>query len=49
MGFPGIGNRMPSERVIGCSGMRTILDGQPKSCLEELTPWRFQQPSSRAA
>jgi transposase len=29
--------------------LRVILDGHPKSRLEELMPWRFEQPSSLAA
>ena len=29
--------------------LRAILDGHPKSRIEELMPWRFDQPSSLAA
>jgi transposase len=29
--------------------LRAILDGHPKSRIEELMPWRFSQPSSLAA
>jgi hypothetical protein len=29
--------------------LRAILDGHPKTCIEELTPWRFDPPSSLAA
>lgn len=29
--------------------LRTILDGHPKSSIEDLMPWRFNQPSSLAA
>jgi hypothetical protein len=29
--------------------LRAILDGHPKSRIEELMPWRFAQPSSLAA
>jgi len=29
--------------------LRAILDGHPKSRIEELMPWRYQQPSSIAA
>jgi len=29
--------------------LRAILDGHPQSSIEDLMPWRFDQPSSRAA
>lgn len=29
--------------------LRAVLDGHPKSRIEELMPWRFEQPSSLAA
>ena len=29
--------------------LRAILDGHPKSAIEDLMPWRFNQPSSIAA
>ena len=29
--------------------LRAILDVSPKSGIEDLMPWRFNQPSSRAA
>jgi transposase len=29
--------------------LRAILDGHPKSRIEELMPWSFEQPSSIAA
>ena len=29
--------------------LRTILDGQPRSRIEDLMPWRLTQPSSLAA
>jgi hypothetical protein len=29
--------------------LRAILDGHPKSGIEDLMPWRFNQPSSLAA
>ena len=29
--------------------LRAILDGPPKSTIEDLMPWRFNQPSSLAA
>jgi hypothetical protein len=29
--------------------LRAILDGHPKTGIEELMPWRFAQPSSLAA
>ncbi len=29
--------------------LRAILDGHPQSSIEDLMPWRFNQPSSLAA
>jgi hypothetical protein len=29
--------------------LRAILDGHPKSGIEDLMPWRFKHPSSLAA
>ncbi len=29
--------------------LRAILDGYPQSQIEDLMPWRFPTPSSRAA
>ena len=29
--------------------LRAILDGHPQSGIEDLIPWRFNQPSSLAA
>jgi transposase len=29
--------------------LRAILDGHPRSSIEELMPWQFTQPSSLAA
>ena len=29
--------------------LRAILDGHPRSRIEDLMPWRFDQPSSLAA
>ena len=29
--------------------LRAILDGHPQSCIENLMPWRFDQPLSLAA
>ncbi|MCC5972367.1 MAG: transposase domain-containing protein [Pararhodobacter sp.] len=29
--------------------LRAILNGHPQSDIEDLMPWRFQQPSSLAA
>ena len=29
--------------------LRAILEGHPQSAIEELMPWRFDQPSSLAA
>jgi len=29
--------------------LRAILDGHPQSGIEDLMPWRFNQPSSLAA
>jgi len=29
--------------------LRAILDGQPKSRIKDLMPWRYAQPSSLAA
>ena len=29
--------------------LRAILDGHPKNRIEELMPWRFNQPSTLAA
>jgi transposase len=31
------------------TALRAVLDGHPKSRIEDLMPWRFEQPSSLAA
>lgn len=43
--------RMSDVNPVGylAATLRAILDGHPQSGIEDLMPWRFNQPSSLAA